>query len=53
MPFVYGYTGNEINDGYVDEIVMEKLDFDKVLTEDELKSVDHNFTAWRAINAQE
>jgi hypothetical protein len=51
MPFVYGYTGNEIHDGYVDEIVMEKLDFNKVLTEDELKSVDHNFTAWRAINA--
>ena len=50
MPFVYGYTGNEINDGYVDDIVMEKLDFNKVLTDDELKSVDHNFRQWKPIN---
>ena len=53
MPFVYGYTGHKIQDGCVDRIVMEKLDFDKVLTEEELKSVDHNFIAWRSINVED
>ena len=50
MPFVYGYTGNKIQDGKVEHIVLDKLDFNKQLSEEELKAVDNNFLAWRAIN---
>ena len=52
MPFVYGYTGHEIINGCTDHIMMEKLDFNKVLTEQELRSVDHNILAWRTLNVK-
>lgn len=50
MPFVYGYTGNKIENRLVDDIVLEKLDFSKQLSMLELKTVDDNFVAWRTIN---
>ena len=36
----------------VDEIIMDKLDFDKQLTSDEMEAVDHNFLAWRTLNVK-
>ena len=50
MPFVYGYSGKKITDGFVDNIVMEKLDFNKQLSMVEMQTVDDNFITWRTIN---
>ena len=50
MPFVYGYNGERITDGFVDNIVMEKLDFDKQLSHLEIQTVDDNFIAWRTLH---
>ena len=50
MPFVYGYNGKTINNGIVDNIVMEKLNFDKQLSHVEIQKVDDNFVTWRTIN---
>ena len=50
MPFVYGYAGEKIEDGFVDNIVMEKLDFKKQLSHIEIQTVDDNFIAWRTLH---
>ena len=50
MPFVYGYHGKKIEEDLVDDIVLDKLDFDKQLTMEEVRVVDNNFIAWRTIN---
>jgi hypothetical protein len=52
MPFVYGYNGSSIQDGYVDEIIMEKLNFDKKLNQKEIETVDHNFLVWKTIHLE-
>jgi len=52
MPFVYGYTGAKIKDNKVDEIIIDKLDFDWQLTPEEIETVDHNISAWRTLNVK-
>ena len=50
MPFVYGYNNKKIVDGKADDIILEKLDFNKKLSMVEMKTVDDNFITWRTIN---
>ena len=52
MPFVYGYNGIKIKDNKVNHILMDKLDFNKQLTSDEMEAVDYNFLAWRTLNVK-
>ena len=50
MPFVYGYNNKTITNGIVDNIVMDKLNFNKQLSHVELQVVDDNFVTWRTLN---
>ena len=50
MPFVYGYNRQKIYKGKTDNIIMEKLNFNKQLSHLELQTVDDNFVTWRTLH---